>query len=209
MAQKVQEIKEKLGKALRDPSKPWTAILAQAEKKTGVDRVYVFVVIQSTMTEQVVLGFLQGARAFFLEEKDQSKRYFKGGIAIVGLWLVFGYAAQLLCNLVGFVYPAYLSMHAIESKKKDDDTKWLTYWVVFALFSVVEYFADFIVGWFPLYWLVKCVFMVWLMIPSDYNGSVTLYHRIVRPYFLKHHGTIDETLNKVKEQVNKVTDKSE
>lgn len=46
-------------------------------------------------------------------------------------------------------------MKAIETKEKDDDTKWLTYWVVFAVFTIVEYFSDFIVGWFPVYWLVK------------------------------------------------------
>lgn len=80
---------------------------------------------------------------------------FIGGIAVIGVWLVFGYAAQLVCNSVGFLYPAYMSIHAIESHNKDDDTKWLTYWVVFAIFSIVEYFADIIVGWFPLYWLIK------------------------------------------------------
>lgn len=73
----------------------------------------------------------------------------------LGLWLAFGYAAQLVCNAVGFLYPAYVSIHAIESHNKEDDTKWLTYWVVFAVFSVFEFFADIIVGWFPLYWLAK------------------------------------------------------
>lgn len=42
--------------------------------------------------------------------------------------------------------------------------------------------------------------MVWLMIPTEFNGSLFLYKRIVRPYFLKHHGVIDDTLNKMKEQ---------
>ncbi|KAL1514229.1 hypothetical protein ABEB36_003517 [Hypothenemus hampei] len=145
----------------------------------------------------------------FIFDENQTRKYVKGGIAIIALWLVFGFAAQLVCNSVGFLYPAYMSIHAIESRKKDDDTKWLTYWVVFALFSLLEYFADLIAGWFPLYWLIKCVFLTWLMIPTDFNGSITLYSKIIRPYFLKHHSTIDETLNKVKEQVNKVTDKSE
>ena len=35
---------------------------------------------------------------------------------------------------------------ALESTSKIDHTQWLIYWVVFAAFSVVEYFADFIVG---------------------------------------------------------------
>ena len=57
---------------------------------------------------------------------------------------------QLLANTVGFLYPAYCSIKALESSVKNDDTQWLTYWVVFAFFSVVEYFADFIAGWVDL-----------------------------------------------------------
>ena len=88
--------------------------------------------------------------------------YGLGGIIV--LWLAFGFGAQvglhqtffaehypsllqLLANIVGFVYPAYCSIKALESTVKNDDTQWLTYWVVFAAFSVVEYFADFIAGW--------------------------------------------------------------
>lgn len=87
---------------------------------------------------------------------------------MLGLWLVFGFAAQLVCNFVGFIYPAYVSVHALESSRKDDDTKWLTYWVVFALFSLVEFFADIIVGWFPLYWLMKVHSSILLAINSQH-----------------------------------------
>ena len=40
-----------------------------------------------------------------------------------------------------FLYPAYWSIKALETSDVKDDRKWLTYWVVFAFFSVLEYFS--------------------------------------------------------------------
>ncbi|XP_018321442.1 receptor expression-enhancing protein 6 isoform X2 [Agrilus planipennis] len=128
---------------------------------------------------------------------------FIGSVTILGLWLVFGYAGQLVCNTVVFLYPAYVSIKAIESPQKDDDTILLTYWVVYALFSVIEFFADLIVGWFPLYWLAKCIFFIWLMLPSDFNGSLIIYTKFIRPYFLKHEGNIDEAISSASKLLGK------
>jgi receptor expression-enhancing protein 5/6 len=155
----------------------------------------------------VVQKYLDLAKEKLMEpvvEDPNVDKALKGFVAIATLWLMFGYGAQFLCNFIGFVYPAYRSVKALESGQKQDDTQWLMYWVVFALFSVVEFFSDIIVGWVPFYWLGKCAFLLWCMSPLE--GSSTIYERIIRPYFLKHEMSIDNVVKQGTDKVSKFAD---
>lgn len=141
MAQFLTQYKDNLEKALYEPGFI-SNTLAKAEEKTGVKRIYLAL---GMLTSIQIKGFYQVCNIFCLT----------GTLGLLSIYLIFGYGAQLLCNAIGFVYPAYVSVKAIESEKKDDDTKWLTYWVVFAFLNTIEFFSDIFLSWFPLYWLVK------------------------------------------------------
>lgn len=85
-------------------------------------------------------------------------------------------------------------IHALESEGTGDDTKWLTYWVVYAFFGLFEFFSDMILGWFPFYWLAKVAFLVWCFNPIT-NGSLVVYERFIRPVFLRNQKRIDKAMS--------------
>ncbi|KAH7965277.1 hypothetical protein HPB49_005902 [Dermacentor silvarum] len=166
--------------------------------------------IIANLPEKAQLGFN------FIQNRTGIKRaYILVGVAgLFALYMIFGYFAQLLCNIVGFAIPAYASMRAIESTSKEDDTKWLTYWVVFACFSVVDFFADNILRYFPFYWLAKAtvgstiivvavtmrsalkdtkiIFLVYCFAPINPNGSHHIYQKFIRPVFLRNETTVNK-----------------
>ncbi|XP_054712059.1 receptor expression-enhancing protein 5-like [Uloborus diversus] len=115
-----------------------------------------------------------------------------GTCFVLGFLVIIGYGAQLICNGIGFAYPAYASILAIESKNKEDDTCWLTYWVVFAGLALIEFFSDFILALIPFYWMLKCMFLIWCFLPWRLNGSRFIYYRFIRPVFLTHLGEPEE-----------------
>lgn len=65
-------------------------------------------------------------------------------------------------------------LQAIRTQHKEDDTKWLIYWTVFAFFSLVDFFAASIMSYFPFYWLAKvsveeAVILLWSCRSSSWS----------------------------------------
>jgi len=136
------------------------------------------------------------------------KTYLVAGVGFFSLLLIFfNIAGQLLTNLVGFAFPAYASFKAIQTSRKDDDTQWLTYWTVFASFSIVETMLETILYWFPFYYLVKLVFLLWLYLPQ-FRGAEFLYKTVILPRLSANEAKIDAALDKVKSKAQVVADQS-
>ncbi|KAJ3310338.1 hypothetical protein HDV04_005089 [Boothiomyces sp. JEL0838] len=110
---------------------------------------------------------------------------------------------DLLTNLLGFVYPAYASFKALETTSTKDDVHWLTYWVVFGFFNLIEFFSDILLFWLPFYYFFKAAIILWLVLPQT-MGANFVYSKIIRPFLVAEQNEIDASLDKFKNKVSSV-----
>jgi len=139
-------------------------------------------------------------------QQQVSKLPVRPSLALVGvagvlvLVVLFSVGGNALCNLVGFAYPIYASFKALKTKQSEDDAQWLTYWIVFAFFSLIESFTDFFLFWIPFYYLFKMLMLVWLYLPQT-RGADVVFKKVIDPMLSKYEKQIDSGLNKGTESI--------
>ena len=77
--------------------------------------------------------------------------------------------------------------------------KWMMYWIVFALFTTLETFLDIFFSWFPFYYEIKILFILWVLSPAT-RGSSLLYKKVVHPMLTSREKEIDDLIEKTKSQ---------
>jgi receptor expression-enhancing protein 5/6 len=122
-----------------------------------------------------------------LEEKTgYSKVYFfLGAFTLIAILIFVTGGIKLFSDLVGFLYPAYMSFKALEGGKSvdGDATQWMTYWIVFCFLTLIESAFPFLIEYIKWYYLIKCAFVIWLYHPKTVGAEV-IYSSAVRPYVL-------------------------
>lgn len=97
-------------------------------------------------------------------------------------------------------YPAWGSINAIESSGGADDTQWLVYWLIYALFTMLESTLWVIFKWIPGYTLVRLAFFAWLVLPQT-KGATFVYEAVLAPIVkilrreIAKNPSLDKTLN--------------
>jgi len=104
---------------------------------------------------------------------------------------------------LGTLYPAYASYKAVRTKNVGEYVKWMMYWIVFAAFSAIETFTDiFVAFWFPFYYEVKILLLIWLISPVSRGslGSSIIYRKFVHPNLMKKEDEIDRWMQRLRMQ---------
>jgi receptor expression-enhancing protein 5/6 len=91
------------------------------------------------------------------------------------MFVMFGVGQSYITNVIGVAYPAFMSFVALESEGTEDDKQWLTYWVCFGSFNIIDQFAGIILQFIPFYYFLKLGFLVYLFHPTT-MGATTVYN---------------------------------
>lgn len=129
-------------------------------------------------------------------------KYVVIGLLACLLIVSVGFFERIITNLIGTIYPAYWTMKSIQSQN-DDDKYWLTYWVVFAFFSLVDVFSGFLMKLIPFYFILKIVFLVWLFMPNT-QGCYYVYYFVIIKLFKHVEKDIDEATEKIGEYTKNI-----
>ena len=120
-------------------------------------------------------------------------------------FVIFGVGASIITNIVGVAYPVFMSFKALDSEGIDDDQMWLTYWIVFGGFNILDQIAGFILGLIPFYYVLKLGFLIWCFHPAT-TGSLVLYKSFILPFYEEHEAKLKEFEDKAKSSVGKATE---
>uniref|UniRef100_A0A3B3DKG6 Receptor expression-enhancing protein n=1 Tax=Oryzias melastigma TaxID=30732 RepID=A0A3B3DKG6_ORYME len=110
-------------------------------------------------------------------------------------WILFR-QKQLL---FGTLYPAYYSYKAVKTKNVKEYVRWMMYWIVFALYTVVETITDLTLAWFPLYYELKIAFVIWLLSPYT-RGASLIYRKCLHPLLSSREREIDDYIVQARER---------
>ncbi|QPG74454.1 hypothetical protein FOA43_001784 [Brettanomyces nanus] len=128
-----------------------------------------------------------------------------GATYLLLIFLNIGGIGELLSNLAGFAYPCYLSLRALKTSGSKDDTRLLTYWVVFASLNIIEFWSGAILYWVPAYFLFKTLFLIYLASPAT-NGAEVVFTVFIKPFADKLvtegiQGPADSLMDKVQDKM--------
>merc|ERR1712005_4320 len=95
--------------------------------------------------------------------------YFIAGFGVLLLLCVFfGIFAGFITNMIGFIYPGYMTLLALDGDHEGIQTNWLIYWAMYSVLTLVEDYGEFIIYWVPFYYPIKAAFLIYMMAPRKF-----------------------------------------
>jgi len=98
---------------------------------------------------------------------------------------------HLLSAWFAFLLPSFATYKALARKDLDAVQHLSMYWCTVGVLVGIEYVCEWLISWFPFYWEVKTLFLLFLALPQT-QGSTWVYQSYLEPFFQKNEHELDQ-----------------
>ena len=131
----------------------------------------------------------------------------KYALFILAALVVLGIGQHYITVLIGVAYPVFMSCVTLMKKDPEEEKQWLTYWIVFGIFQMVDQFAGWILFIIPFYYVIKMCALVALFHPST-RGATWIYNNYLRGYFMELDGHVSKYQKVIEANTNDLIEKA-
>jgi len=98
---------------------------------------------------------------------------------------------HLVSAWFAFLLPSFATYKALARKDLDAVQNLSMYWCTIGALVGIEYVCEWLISWFPFYWEVKTLFLLFLALPQT-QGTTWLYQSYLEPFFRKNEHELDQ-----------------
>jgi len=97
---------------------------------------------------------------------------------------------HLISAWFAFLLPSFATYKALARKDLDAVQNLSMYWCTVGVLVGIEYVCEWLISWFPFYWEVKTLFLLFLALPQT-QGSTWVYQSYLEPFFQQNEQDLD------------------
>ncbi|KAJ7786136.1 TB2/DP1, HVA22 family-domain-containing protein [Mycena metata] len=106
--------------------------------------------------------------------------------------MILSFLTHCLAAWFAFLLPVFGTYKALSHRPVSEPEleRWSQYWAVIGVLVAYEYLFEFLVSWFPFYFEIKIIFILFLALPQT-QGSTFIYQMYLQPFFSKNEVELD------------------
>jgi receptor expression-enhancing protein 1/2/3/4 len=110
--------------------------------------------------------------------------------------MLMSFLSNLMSAYFAFLLPCYSTFKALSHRpvSEPDLERLCMYWTVIGAFVAFQYTAEWLISWFPFYFEIKTLFLLFLALPQI-QGSTFIYQNYFQPFFSKNETELDAGIN--------------
>ena len=115
-----------------------------------------------------------------IEEKTNLNRKTIYIFLLIALFsLLIGFYERIFVYIITGYYPVKWTIEDYKFHSEKFKQKWGTYWILFFIFFIFDFFRDELLKIVPLYFIIRTIFLLILYLPN-FDGAVCLYDGVFK-----------------------------